>query len=52
MNRSLPVSIHSAFSCSNAAIRNCQLYLANAPTNTAEAKLVNERLKGLTSGPR
>jgi tetratricopeptide (TPR) repeat protein len=36
----------------NAAIRNYQLYLANAPTNTAEAKLVSERLKELTSGPR
>ena len=31
----------------NAAIRNYQLYLANAPTNTAEAKLVSERLKQL-----
>jgi tetratricopeptide (TPR) repeat protein len=36
----------------NSAIRNYQLYLANAKTNTAEAKLVSERLKELTSGPR
>jgi tetratricopeptide (TPR) repeat protein len=34
----------------NAAVRNYQLYLANAKTNTAEAKLVSERLKGLKSG--
>ena len=34
----------------NTAIRNYQLYLANAKTNTAEAKLVSERLKGLKSG--
>ena len=36
----------------NAAIRNYQLYLANAQTNTAEAKSVSDRLKDLTSGPR
>jgi tetratricopeptide (TPR) repeat protein len=36
----------------NSAIRNYQLYLANSKTNTAEAKIVSERLKGLTSGPR
>jgi tetratricopeptide (TPR) repeat protein len=34
----------------NAAIRSYQLYLANAQTNTAEAKLVSERLKQLKSG--
>ena len=34
----------------NAAIHNYQLYLANAPTNTAEAKLVSERLKELMPG--
>ena len=34
----------------NAAIRNYQLYLANAQTNTAEAKVVSERLKELKSG--
>ena len=34
----------------NAAIRNYQLYRANAPTNTAEAKLVRERLKELQPG--
>ena len=34
----------------NAAIRNYQLYLANAPTNTAEAKVVSERLKELKPG--
>jgi tetratricopeptide (TPR) repeat protein len=31
----------------NAAIRNYQLYLVNAQTNTAEAKVVSERLKQL-----
>jgi tetratricopeptide (TPR) repeat protein len=36
----------------NAAIRNYQLYLANAQTNTAEAKLVSARLKELKSGSR
>ena len=36
----------------NAAIRNYQLYLANAQTNTAEAKIVSDRLKELTSGSR
>jgi tetratricopeptide (TPR) repeat protein len=36
----------------NAAVRNYQLYLANAPTNTAEAKLVAERLKELKPGSR
>ena len=34
----------------NAAIRSYQLYLANAQTNTAEAKAVSERLKQLKSG--
>ena len=34
----------------NAAIRNYELYLANAPTNTTEAKLVSERLKELKPG--
>ena len=34
----------------NAAIRNYEIYLANAPTNTTEAALVNERLKGLKPG--
>jgi tetratricopeptide (TPR) repeat protein len=34
----------------NAAIRDYQLYQANAPTNTAEAKLVSERLKELQPG--
>jgi tetratricopeptide (TPR) repeat protein len=34
----------------NAAIHNYELYLANAPTNTTEAKLVSERLKELTPG--
>lgn len=34
----------------NAAIRSYQLYLANAQTNTAEAKVVNERLKRLKPG--
>jgi hypothetical protein len=34
----------------NAAIRNYQLYLANAQTNTAEAKVVSERLKQLKPG--
>lgn len=36
----------------NAAIRNYQLYLANAQTNTAEAKLVNARLNELKPGSR
>ncbi len=36
----------------NAAIRNYELYLANAKTNTAEAKLVSERLKELKPGAR
>jgi len=31
----------------NAAIRNFQIYLANAPTNTPEASLVKERLEEL-----
>jgi tetratricopeptide (TPR) repeat protein len=35
----------------NAAIRNYQLYLANAQTNTAESKLVSDRLKELKRGP-
>ncbi len=34
----------------NAAVRNYQLYLANAKTNTAEAKLVSARLKELKPG--
>jgi tetratricopeptide (TPR) repeat protein len=34
----------------NAAVRNYQLYLANAQTNTAEAKIVTERLKQLKPG--
>jgi tetratricopeptide (TPR) repeat protein len=34
----------------NAAIRYYQLYLANAPTNTAEAKVVSARLKELKPG--
>jgi len=34
----------------NAAIRNYQLYLANAQTNTTEAKFVSDRLKELKSG--
>ena len=34
----------------NAAIKNYQLYLANAQTNTAEAKEVIERLRGLKTG--
>jgi tetratricopeptide (TPR) repeat protein len=34
----------------NAAIRNYQLYLANAQTNTAEAKDVSARLKELKPG--
>ncbi|MCX6928838.1 MAG: tetratricopeptide repeat protein, partial [Verrucomicrobia bacterium] len=34
----------------NAAILNYQLYLSNAQTNTAEAKLVGDRLKELKSG--
>jgi tetratricopeptide (TPR) repeat protein len=34
----------------NAAIRSYELYLANAQTNTAEARIVSERLKGLKSG--
>jgi tetratricopeptide (TPR) repeat protein len=36
----------------NAAVRNYQLYLVNAQTNTAEAKFVSERLKQLKSGSR
>jgi tetratricopeptide (TPR) repeat protein len=32
----------------NAVIRNCQLYLATAPTNTDEAKYVGARLKEMT----
>jgi hypothetical protein len=36
----------------NAAIRNCQLYLTNAPPNTDEAKLISARLRDLGSGPR
>ena len=35
----------------NAAIRNYQLYQANAPTNTTEAKLVSARLRDLKPGP-
>jgi tetratricopeptide (TPR) repeat protein len=34
----------------NAAIRNYELYRANAPTNTTEAQLVNERLRALRPG--
>jgi tetratricopeptide (TPR) repeat protein len=34
----------------NAAIRNYVLYRANAPTNTVEAQLVNERLRELQPG--
>ena len=34
----------------NAAIRNYQLYQANAPTNTTEARLVRERLRELQPG--
>jgi tetratricopeptide (TPR) repeat protein len=34
----------------NAAIRNYQFYLANAHTNTAEARLVSARLKELQPG--
>jgi tetratricopeptide (TPR) repeat protein len=34
----------------NAAVRNYQLYLANAPTNTTEFQQVSERLKELKSG--
>jgi hypothetical protein len=34
----------------NAAIQNYQLYQANAPTNTTEAKLVSARLKELKPG--
>ena len=36
----------------NTALRNYQLYLAKAQTNTAEAKTVRERLKELRPGPR
>jgi len=36
----------------NAAIRNYELYLANAPTNTVEAKSVLARLKELKPGAR
>jgi tetratricopeptide (TPR) repeat protein len=36
----------------NAAIRNFQLYLANAPTNTVEATNVLARLKQLRPSPR
>jgi tetratricopeptide (TPR) repeat protein len=36
----------------NAAVRNYQLYLANAQTNTAEAKFVSERLKQLKPASR
>lgn len=36
----------------NAAVRNYQLYLANAQTNTVEAKTVFARLKELKSGVR
>jgi tetratricopeptide (TPR) repeat protein len=31
----------------NEAIKNCEIYLANAPTNTAEATIVSERLREL-----
>ena len=34
----------------NAAVRNYQLYLANAPTNSSEAKLVSARLQELKPG--
>jgi tetratricopeptide (TPR) repeat protein len=34
----------------NAAMRNYQLYLENAPTNTAEAELIRTRLKELKGG--
>jgi tetratricopeptide repeat protein len=34
----------------NTAVRNYQLYLANGPTNTAEAKQVADRLKELKPG--
>ncbi|HVV01251.1 MAG TPA: tetratricopeptide repeat protein, partial [Verrucomicrobiae bacterium] len=34
----------------NAAIRNYQLYLGIAPTNTTEAAQVRDRLKELTGG--
>ena len=36
----------------NAAIQYCQLYLANAQTNTAEAKIIAERLKELKRSQR
>ena len=36
----------------NAAIRYCQLYLAGAPANTAEAKMIADRLKHLRPSPR
>ncbi|MCX6892520.1 MAG: hypothetical protein NTX51_13500 [Verrucomicrobia bacterium] len=36
----------------NAAIRYCRVYMANAQTNTAEAKIVIDRLKELTTGSR
>ena len=36
----------------NAAIRYCRVYMANAQTNTAEAKIVIDRLKELTAGSR
>jgi tetratricopeptide (TPR) repeat protein len=36
----------------NTAVRNYQLYLANSQTNTAEAKIVSERLKQLKPSPR
>ena len=35
----------------NGAIRNYQLYLANSPTNTEEAKFVSARLKELKPHP-
>jgi tetratricopeptide (TPR) repeat protein len=36
----------------NTAVRNYQLYLSKAQTNTAEAHIVRERLKELRPGPR
>jgi tetratricopeptide (TPR) repeat protein len=35
----------------NEAIRNFEIYLANAPTNTAEAKTVSEKLRELKQAP-
>ena len=36
----------------NSAIRNCELYLANAPTNSDEAKFIRGRLEELKGAPR